>query len=287
MKTGRQTLIVGVALLLAVSFTVSKLLSYRKSKLPEVTSAVQNIFVPEKKTEGKLSEKPVRVVHPDRIITSPEKKGETEYKGPEWFSRILSVHEKYYPSWKDGKTVVSSLPSRSLHAGASSVSPQPGTVSPIPAAATSTAGRTAVPSAGRILSSKTTSETGSGTAESSAGGGGGGIDTGGDDNGDTPPANPVMIVRSVSSNYVTLNITVNTDISGLIIVETLPPAYSILSATPNYSKKSNNDYRWLIYGKSVPSQTVTYRLDGSGGGSITGTYKSTKGSGVITGSGAL
>jgi len=234
---------------------------------------------------------------------------------PEWFKNMLALHEKYYPSWQSGRSV---SPPSSLSGQAASSSPSPLGVSPV-----GTAGVSSTPRGGRPgrISMRRNPATGSRTA--SAGGdtaaasgfesvtgaavpynpSDGGDTTPPDEgNGNTPPSDDdgndeeeppqqetVSIARTISSpgNTVSLVIAVNAEINGLIISEKLPSGYSIKAASPNYSKRRGNEYQWLLYGMSVQSQTITYNVEGSGGGAITGTYRSTKGSGTISGSSSL
>jgi len=83
---------------------------------------------------------------------------------------------------------------------------------------------------------------------------------------------------------VSIEIKINSnDISGLIVSERIPQNYTISLSSPQFSKKTNNEYKWLFYGKSLGSQTINYQLQGSGEGVISGDFKSSKGSGYIKG----
>ncbi len=110
-----------------------------------------------------------------------------------------------------------------------------------------------------------------------------------EDNNNNPEI--LTITRSISTfsggANVSLNIEIKQNISGLIITETIPANYTITNSSPSYAKKTDNTYKWLFYGRGISSQTINYTLQGEGGGKITGSYKTTAGSGTITGQSTL
>lgn len=110
-----------------------------------------------------------------------------------------------------------------------------------------------------------------------------------EDNNNNPEI--LTITRSISTfsggANVSLNIEIKQNISGLIITETIPPNYTIISSSPKYAKKTDNTYKYLFYGRGISSQTINYTLQGEGGGEITGSYKTTAGNGTITGQSTL
>ena len=301
MKVNRQNIIVGVALAMAIYFLVSKQFMTRRHPSTDDTDTFEVAPPPAPAVVSRQEKDPVE---PERFKESaafpkadPVQEKKEKSPGPGWFGKLLSLHEKYYPSWQSGDNVTASVPpstgtsGKSSQAGAvSGMAPQVSASSP---SASLPAGNIVTPDAVRAASSSTASETPlDKVALASSGGGGPIIDNGGDqEDNEEPQQTPVTITRSVTSAGgtvdVTLNIGVTADISGLVIIETVPAGYTIESATPKYAKKTGNTYRWLIYGKSIPSQRIDYRLSGSGGGPINGSYRSTRSSGNIGGTGAL
>lgn len=232
---------------------------------------------------------------------------------PEWFADILSVHRSYYRSWLRTDSTVSYAYSSRPDTG--SGSPQ----TSAPASRTNIAGsassgtqalqplRRAAGSDGRVAQARGGTADSPTSYASQAGGtpgqfpfpvdtpspvpgqpGDGGT---GEDGVQPPSPRPVTVAREIGASgqvsHVTLAISVNTDINGLIVSETLPPGYALTASSPQYSRKSGDTYSWLIYGRSIQSQTITYDVSGSGGGRISGTYRSTRGSGQTEGRDSL
>jgi len=297
-EPNRQTFILFLAIISLFSFLISKINLITRQKPEEKVSTVSPIQQTDEPTPNESTLVKSVEVKPLRKIENTEfaePKIEKEYSGPEWLKKVISTHEKYYPSWQTGKSITASTQQKST---SSSNVASPSTFSPAIPTATSTtslaAGATRVVSPAVVKTTPATSSTGVGTPAFS--GSGGGIieenneNESGNDENNQPPVQPtpITIVRSIdSSGLITLVLTVQGEVSGLVIVETLPSGYTITSATPNYSKKSNTSYRWLLYGKSISSQSITYQVSGSDGGKISGTYSSTKGSGSITGQNSL
>jgi len=291
MKKNSRSLAVVIILFLALAIFASRHFSSSRFKVAVPVAPVKVIDIKKPPVTELPEEEAVRISEEKaRPLTVAESADKKEIAGPDWFKNMFSLYEKYYPSWQSGNTVTL----------ASSAGTQPAVPPFSPTAVSSAASaprasvrrRVVQPSSlRRTITPGTTTASAGTTASSSSGSGGQGgaipSDPGNqDDNGQPFQPEPVTIERTISSSgdYVTLNMAVHMDISGLIIIETLPPGYTIISATPPYSKKSGNSYRWLIYGTSVTSQTIEYRVTGSGGGSIAGVYNSTKGTGTIQGS---
>lgn len=249
------------------------------------------------KTETPKQKTEKKVVNSPKIKISEEKgkKKVIETKKPEWMKGLLALHQKYYPGWKEAGTGSSqtgfSTPSQSRYQKPTAYSRS----SPSSSGSSRTA-RSSPPS--RVSSTGSIpAQSTSPTSQNDSSGSGGGTsqpdssspdngENNGGDNGDgnePPQQNPVSVIRSINGKNVTLTITVNEQTSGLIITESIPSSYQISSSSPNYSKKRENTYKWLFYGKNIDSQSINYTLEGTGGGTISGNYKSSKGSGNITG----
>lgn len=97
----------------------------------------------------------------------------------------------------------------------------------------------------------------------------------------------IVVMRKIESNqgikYVTLSVNFNTEVSGIIITENIPENYTVISASPMYSKKVGNSYKWLFYGKNIENRTIYYQLKGEGEGNITGNFNTSLGNGIIKG----
>jgi len=270
---------------------------YTHKKPEKITTPV---IVPSKKVVSKPSESKLHPHLPPPSRGRIKESGKVvETKKPEWMKGLLALHQKYYPGWKQAETGSSNLTgtstySKSNYKGSSSYS---GSARSSSGSSRTPGSRTSsgVSSASKSTPDKSTSPASQTSQNDSPGSGGGSPqpdssppDSGenGDDNDDEdepPQQNAVSIVRSINGTNVTLTITVNEQISGLIISESIPSSYQIPSSSPNYAKKRENTYKWLFYGKSIDSQSINYTLEGTGGGTISGNYKSSKGSGNITG----
>jgi len=277
-------------ILLVVALLAARHFSARRVKVPAIVSPVSDIS---------LSEEP----SVEDAITPAEEEQETE--------KIVQPIPVVPPekTRESGKTVasVTSVP----HTGSPVSNQRPATPSPVASSGTMAAAVSSNSPAGstssHLASVKPTTPSSSGSSvgvssgsytppdgsgqESNESGGEGDSQEEENEEDEEPDSQAVKVERTISSSggtaYITLNVTVNTDISGLIIIENIPQSYTITSASPNYSKKRNGSYTWLMYGQSVQSQTVTYQVSGTGGGTITGSYRSTKGSGSIRGSGTI
>jgi hypothetical protein len=303
-------------ILLVVSLLTARHFSARRLRVPAVVSPVSDISLSEEPPVEDAIVPAEEEQETEKIVQSipvvPPEETKEEIPHPDWFNKMYALYEGYYPSWQSGKSVAS-------------VASVPGTVSPstpqkiatpssivssgvtattassrIPAGSTSSHLASVKPttpsssgSSGGVPSGSYTPPDGSGQESDDSGGEGDNDDTEEEENEEEEEQDSqvVTVERTISSSggtaYITLNVTVNTDISGLIIIENVPQSYTITSASPNYSKKRNGSYTWLMYGQSVQSQTVTYQVSGTGGGTITGSYRSTKGSGSIRGSDTL
>jgi hypothetical protein len=300
-------------ILLVVALLAARHFSARRVKVPAIVSPVSDISLSEEPTvedaitPAEEEQETEKIVQPIPVVPPEKTKEKTPHPG--WFKKMYALYEGYYPSWESGKTVasVTSVP----HTGSPVSNQRPATPSPVASSGTMAAAVSSNSPAGstssHLASVKPTTPSSSGSSvgvssgsytppdgsgqESNESGGEGDSQEEENEEDEEPDSQAVKVERTISSSggtaYITLNVTVNTDISGLIIIENIPQSYTITSASPNYSKKRNGSYTWLMYGQSVQSQTVTYQVSGTGGGTITGSYRSTKGSGSIRGSGTI
>ncbi|MCK9266951.1 hypothetical protein M0P98_08820 [bacterium] len=296
-KPNRQSFIVLLAIFALVSFLVSKTNLSNQKKAKVKLSTIAPIQVNKEPNLNPFSVvKPVEVKPFKQYKTteSIEPKVEKEYSGPEWLKKVVSIYEKYYPSWQTGKSVTGSAQQINNTSAITNVTP-PSTFSSTFSLPTSTYASTTslAPGATRVVNTSTTPSSSKDTPAFSGGGDDLEVNKKNlksevkvDDKNeeDDPPALPtVTIVRSIDVSVVTLDITVKGEITGLIINEKLPSGYKITSATPNYSKVSNTSYQWLLFGRSVSEDKIIYQVSGSDGGGISGNYSSTRGSGSIIG----
>jgi|LSQX01.2.fsa_nt_gb hypothetical protein len=297
-KPNRQSFIVLLAIFALVSFLVSKINLSNQDKQKGKVSTIAPIQVNKEPNLNPFSVvKPVEVKPFKQYKTteSIEPTVEKGYSGPEWLKKVVSIYEKYYPSWQTGKSVTGSAQQINNTSTITNVTP-PSTFSstfslPISTYASTTS---LAPGATRVVNTSTTPSSSKDTPAFSGGGGDdfevnkenlkSEVKVDDENEKDDPPALPtVTIVRSIkSSGLVTLDITVQGEITGLIINEKLSPGYKITSATPKYVEEKP-PYHWLLFGKSVPNQKIIYQVSGSGGGRISGNYSSARGSGSITG----
>lgn len=317
-KNTRRKIIAVLILLLAAALLAGRHFSSRRFRVVAPVAPVPGLpagaETPVEDTTLLEKEIQPEPAAPESVREEPVEPDETA-SYPEWFKNMLALHEKYYPSWQSGRSVPapSSLSGRQAASSASSPGVSPAvtgsgsSISPggrpgqISTAGTLTSGaRTSSAGGDAPAASGFESVTGAAAPYTPADGGGDATppDEG---NGETPPSEDeggeeeppqsvaVTITRTINSlgGTINLEITVNSEISGLIISETLPAGYEITSSTPKYAKRRGSEYQWLMYGRTVSSQPIRYTVSGSGGGSITGTYRSTKGSGSITGSNSL
>jgi len=275
--------LLGFIILLVVVLFASRYF-FTKMSTPELIAPVVKTELPLAiaQEEAEKKEKTLPVVRESIPIATPQASKSTSTPAdkegkkpkPDWFNNLYALYEKYYPSWQTNRTVapsssVVSTPSSSLTASA--VQPSlSGGGGGVPSSS-SDRGLSSVSSSPEPISLPATNS--AGLKSSGSGSDSGGTPLSGsenksenkDNNEETPPpaSNVVMVARNISSSggdvsYITLNITVNTDVTGLIITENIPDGYSITSASPNYSKKVGNRYSWLLYGATVTSQTITY-----------------------------
>jgi len=299
----KRIILIVFAFIIISSFS----LTYKRKK-PETNEKAVEISEFEPKKEEIDMEKKERVKNDKKEIIQEEKveKVMEKKESPEYIKNLLALNEKYKDNWR-----YSSSSSSSSYATTGPIRPGITQPSPISTNTNYSSNITSSPSTSPVPS-RTTIPTSRGT---------GSVQSNTKNEGDTTKTNPysaggsqtenwnnsnenneggnennsntgvVKITRSISpfsgGAYVTLNIEVNQDISGLIITETIPSNYTITSSTPNYSKKTENSYKYLLYGKGISSQSITYTLQGEGGGTITGAYSTTNGSGSIEGQSTL
>lgn len=233
---------------------------------------------------------------------------------PKWLKELITSHEKYYPAWKQQKTsgvvlkpivLTQATNSESAPAPSSAATPEQSTtqLSPVSSQPTptgspvinrqvtlvSTNPEVSGPS-NRVYGSSSSRSSSSGTSQSqdnqtdSAGGK--------ESSSNEPSTNAaVSIIRTINrfegGAYISLKITVTGQTSGLIVTEIVPTGYSISSSSPTYARKKNNTYKWLLYGKSISDQSISYEVRGTGSGNISGSFNSNSGSGNITGDSLL
>ena len=236
----------------------------------------------------------------------PEKAVQEEKK-PEWFENVLALHDKYYPGWQQAQTdssqqsVFSSQSNRVNGISGERVSSVSGSQerrsssfgsnlsSSSPLAKGANAENAGTGSSGTASSGGLTSSGNSDTGES--GGGTDNSETEQPDEPEEPDTSAIRVIRFLSpfegGSNVGLDIMIQGQATGIIVTENIPQTYSITSSTPQYSKVSGKTYKWLLYGKEVLSQTIEYKLSGSGEGEITGSYKSSQGGGSISGDSQL
>jgi hypothetical protein len=308
-----------IIILIIIGLLIAGLIAHRHfayisrtdRETPEQAEPVLVVKSQESEDTAEKQEENVLAEPEEKNITSVEKeekkkqeKAEQKKNYPPWFNNALSFYNKYYPSWQTGKmTSVSSVSSGGFSPDSSDRGTASGTsrnAAFLPSGRSVREVRSGGQSSPASSSSAAVSSGSSGgipaTSGDSSGTTGGtdsgdswqeDDDSGDDDQQDEPQTPAVTITRSITTStggyYVRNNIVVNSDIKGLIVTENVPEGYDITSATPNYSKKSGNTYKWLFYGKSFSDRTVDYQLEGEGTGNISGSYKSTAGSGTISG----
>jgi len=240
-------------------------------------------------------------VSPDLPVSSrkpvfaPFEAQQPESTEPEWLKTAVALYEKYQDTWR--KTPSSAFVEKSISVSGSTVS-QPDSLaeSPPVSQGTTTSPVTIsshVPAspAEKKIPQTLPAAPGPAAVASLADTSSPRSDTSGPDT--TPDSNsgqvaPVFVTRKIKplpggGNQVILTITIGETISGLIVTEEIPENYTIYSATPNYAKKVNQAHKWLFYGTSVPSQQIVYEVKGRGSGNISGSFTSSRGSGIITG----
>lgn len=255
---------------------------------------------PATQTQQVVSEK-VSVQKQQKTPLYPEKQ-EKQIKQPEWVEKIVSVYDQSYKLWQEksstdtGTVLIASLTSSSIvtpgssqsttTSTPSSVSSLPGTTSILRPSETSSS---ITPASPRVsVSTSSISQPGTITPSPPA---------------PSPPspAPPdqqpseqpvqtpgVIVVRTIQNagdtSYIRLNVNVSdTRVSGIIVSENLPDAYTLVSSSPPISKKTGNSVKWLFYGTSLTSQEINYQIKGSGRATISGSFSSTLGSGTTTG----
>ncbi|MCM8756977.1 MAG: hypothetical protein NC823_00665 [Candidatus Omnitrophica bacterium] len=217
-----------------------------------------------------------------------------EKKEPEWRKTALSLYEKY---GEKGEKTRSEIESKKEPESASSTVT---VMSSAPAAASEGITRVTQSSAPGIsqpgtIPTQSTSPAATSSSDTALSSSGSAASLSPEKQSDTTQETQVMpgqttaifVTRSIkvlSSGFqVTLNITIGEHITGLIVTEVIPEGYAIYSANPNYAKKVGNKHSWLFYGTSLSNQQIVYEIRGLGTGAITGSFTSSRGSGIITG----
>lgn len=240
---------------------------------------------------------------PEKPVSLPAEAKHPESTEPEWLKTAVALYQKYQDTWR--KTPSSTFVEKSISVSARTVR-QPDSLSESPAISPGTtslpgssptsisSGVAASPAEKRTPETSpavsspvaVASLTGSSTTPADTTG----SETGPENN--SGQVAPVFITRKIKpltggGNQVILTITIGETISGLIVTEEIPENYAIYSASPNYAKKVNQAHKWLFYGTSVPSQQIVYEVRGRGSGNISGSFTSSRGSGIITGDSRL
>jgi len=282
------------------------------SKSTEKASPTEVIKETEKLKTGKKKEKieniPLEKKEKLKKLIKGEKKEKTE-----WLKKILALNEKYKDKWEHNNSYSSSSSSGEIKSS-QGFKPTPNYSSPqkynsppiYSSRISSTTSSSNIKKSNKknnnsfssvggtpITSGPSTEYSGNSSGTNTGENEGNNNENDENNNEEDNNNNPeiLTITRSISTfsggANVSLNIEIKQNISGLIITETIPANYTITSSSPVYAKKTGKTYKWLFYGRDISSQTINYTLQGEGGGGITGSYKTTAGSGTITGQSTL
>lgn len=281
------------------------------SKSTEETLSTGVIKKTKKLKTGKEKEKVENVPLEKKEKLKKLIKGEKKEK-KEWLKKILALNEKYKDKWEHNSYNSSSLSAGMRSSTGSKFTPNysppqkynsPPRYSSHISTATSSSNikkrnkknnNNSLSSGGTpIVSGPSTGYSGNSSEPNTGENEGNNNENDENNNEEDNNNNPeiLTITRSISTfsggANVSLNIEIKQNISGLIITETIPANYTITNSSPSYAKKTDMTYKWLFYGRGISSQTINYTLQGEGGGKITGNYKTTAGSGTITGQSTL